>query len=50
MVNVVDLAFTITKINQNLDGIHDVFIREHHRAFHLATTQTTIDLHAANAW
>ncbi|MNG97286.1 hypothetical protein D3C79_563950 [compost metagenome] len=48
VVDVVDDAFAVTDIDQGLEDLDDVFLAQHARTFDLGTTDTTVELHAAN--
>ena len=48
VVDVIDDALAVTDIDQGLQNINDVFLAQHARTFDLGTTDTTVELHAAN--
>ncbi|MND97655.1 hypothetical protein D3C80_899800 [compost metagenome] len=48
MVDVVDDALAVTDVDQGLEDVDDVFLAQHARTFDLGTTDTTVELHAAN--
>ena len=50
VVDIVDLAVAVTQLDQDLDGLEDVFVGQRHRAGDVITTaKTAVDLHAADA-
>src|SRR5690606_7739676 len=49
VIDVVGLATAVTQLDQHLDGVKDVFVGTREGAGHVvATTQTAVDLHAAD--
>ncbi|MDT4829235.1 hypothetical protein FQZ97_626500 [compost metagenome] len=48
VVDVVDDALAVTDVDQGLEDVDDVFLAQHARTFDLGTTDTTVELHAAD--
>ena len=49
VVDIVDFSATVAQFDQYFDRIDNVFVRERTRTFCCRTSQTSIDLHTANA-
>src|SRR6185369_13119124 len=48
VVDVVDFAFTVLKVDQDLHRVDDVFFGQNARTFVLAATDATVELHATD--
>ena len=49
VINIVNLSATIAQIDQNLDSVENVFIRQRHRAFIVFTTDAAVKLHTTDS-